>query len=31
MISPKGSGLTERFTKLYQEICQSVNVPLAPY
>jgi hypothetical protein len=30
MVSPKGSGLTERFTKLYKEICQSINVPLAP-
>jgi hypothetical protein len=31
MVSPEGSRLTERFTKLYQEICKSVNVPLAPF
>jgi hypothetical protein len=31
MVSPGGSGLTERFTSLYREICDSLNVPLAPY
>jgi hypothetical protein len=30
VVSPRGSGLTERFTKLYKEICHSLNVPLAP-
>ncbi len=30
VVSPKGSGFTEHFTKLYKEICHSLNVPLAP-
>jgi hypothetical protein len=30
MVAPKGSGLTEKFTKLYKETCEAINVPLAP-
>jgi hypothetical protein len=30
MVSQMGSGLTERFTNLYREVCNRINVPLAP-
>jgi hypothetical protein len=30
MVSPMGSGDTERFTKLYREVWDLINVPLAP-
>ena len=29
VVSPKGSGLTERFVKKYDEVCQKLGVPLA--
>jgi hypothetical protein len=30
IVSPKGSGMTELFTKLYHDVCKRVNIPLAP-
>jgi hypothetical protein len=29
VISPNGSGITEKFTKTYKRICEELNVPLA--
>jgi hypothetical protein len=31
IVSPKNSGITEKFTEKYREICKDLNVDLAPY
>jgi hypothetical protein len=31
MVSPRGSGLTERFLRLYKKVCSNLDVPLAPH